>query len=240
MQQHRITVIGAGNGGQAMAGHCAASGLNVCLYNRNIDNIASINQNHLITLRGVMEEEAYIDLITDKIEVAVEFADVILIVTTATAHRDIAEQILPYLKDGQIIILNPGRTCGVLEFCNVLAERPALRVHIAEAQTLVYACRIISPGLVNIIGVKDKVMLAGCNKEETNYVIDKVHNIFPCFIPAKNLIHTGLENIGAIFHPAVVLFNAATIERNDQFYFYRDITPNIANFIQKLDQERLM
>lgn len=237
--QYKITVIGAGNGGQAMAGHCAAIGIHVCLYNRNIEHISSIVQSHLIRLEGVLDEAAYIDLVTDNIKEAVEFADVILIVTTATAHRDIAEQILPYLKDGQIVILNPGRTCGVLEFCNVLAKRPVLKIHIAEAQTLVYACRIQSPGIINIIGVKDKVMLAGRDKTETEYIIDQIRPIFPCFIPAQNLIQTSLENIGAIFHPSVVLFNAATIERNTQFYFYRDTTSNIASFIQKLDQERL-
>ena len=239
MNPPKITIIGAGNGGQAMAGHCAALGVHVCLYNRDMEHIFSIAQSHLIRLEGVLEEEGYIDLITDDIKEAVEFSNIILIVTTATAHRNIAEQILPYLKDGQIIILNPGRTCGVLEIANILAKRPNLNIHIAEAQTLVYACRILSPGVVNIIGVKDRIMLSGRNMDETELILNQIRSIFPCFIPAKNLIHTSLENIGAIFHPAVVLFNAATIERNNPFYFYRDITPNVASFIQKLDEERL-
>ncbi|MCD8094494.1 MAG: NAD/NADP octopine/nopaline dehydrogenase family protein [Bacteroides sp.] len=239
MNPYRITIIGAGNGGQAMAGHCAALGIHVCLYNRNIEHILPVAQSHLIRLKGALEEEARVDLVTDNIIEAVNFADIIMVVTTATAHRDIAEQMLPYLRNGQIIILNPGRTCGVLEFGNVLAKRNGLQIYIAEAQTLVYACRTISPGVVNVIGVKQRVMLAGRNKKETDYVISKIDTVFPCFIPAKNLIQTGLENIGAIFHPSVVLFNAATIERNTPFYFYRDITPNITSFIQKLDQERL-
>lgn len=239
MNQNRITIIGIGNGGQAMGGHCAALGLRVCLYNRSLEHIYPIAQRRLIILKGAVEEEGYVELVTDNIKEAVEFADLILIATTATAHRDIAEQMLPYLKEGQTIILNPGRTCGVLEFCNVLAKRSSLRVNIAEAQTLVYACRILSPGVVNVIGVKDKVMLSGRNKRETEYILNQIQPVFPCFIPAKNLIHTSLENIGAIFHPSIVLFNAATIERNTQFYFYRDITPDIASFIQKLDQERL-
>ena len=133
MNPPKITIIGAGNGGQAMAGHCAALGVHVCLYNRDMEHIFSIAQSHLIRLEGVLEEEGYIDLITDDIKEAVEFSNIILIVTTATAHRNIAEQILPYLKDGQIIILNPGRTCGVLEIANILAKRPNLNIHIAEA-----------------------------------------------------------------------------------------------------------
>ena len=117
-------------------------------------------------------------------------------------------------------------------------ERPSLHIYLGEAQTLIYACREISPGIINIIGVKEKVLLAGRNSQETEYIVNKLHPIYPCFVPA-NLLQTSLENIGAIFHPPVVLFNAATIERNTPFYFYRDMTPNVAKFIQNLDQERL-
>ena len=52
-------------------------------------------------------------------------------------------------------------------------------------------------------------------------------------------METGLENIGAIFHPPIVIFNAASIERNNEFYFYRDMTPEISDFIIELDKERL-
>jgi opine dehydrogenase len=56
---------------------------------------------------------------------------------------------------------------------------------------------------------------------------------------AHNVLNTSLENIGAMFHPCVLLFNAATIERNDVFWFYRDMTEQVAEFIEKFDAERL-
>lgn len=236
---YKISVIGAGNGGQAMAAYCASLGIPVCLYNRSLERLSAIVQSHQIKLEGVLACKSSVQVVTDDIRIAVEFGDIILIVTTASAHRQIAEKICPYLRNGQIIILNPGRTCGVLEFSSVLAIRPELQIYLGEAQTLVYACRESAPGIINIIGVKQRVMFSGRNKTETDYIINIIKNVFPCFIPAKNLIQTGLENIGAIFHPSVVLFNAATIERNSPFYFYRDMTPNVASFIQKVDNERL-
>ena len=42
-----------------------------------------------------------------------------------------------------------------------------------------------------------------------------------------------------MFHPCVCLFNAATIERQDQFWFYRDMTDQVARFIEKFDAERI-
>lgn len=235
----KISIIGAGNGGQAIAGFCASEGYEVCLFNRNLSSLTPILEDCIIKLTGALEREGKLALITDEIKTAVEYADIIMVATTATAHADIAHQMLPYLRNDQIILLNPGRTLGVLEVKNILKERHNLHIHLGEAQTLIYACRLIQPGIVNIIGVKERVMLSGIDKLETHYLVDKLNPIFHCFIPAENLIQTGLENIGAIFHPSVVLFNAATIERNTQFYFYRDMTPNIASFIMKHDKERI-
>ena len=233
-----ISVIGAGNGGQAIAGYCASLGISVCLYNRSLTRFAQFIQNKKIKLIGCIEKTSKIEKFTDNIKEAIEFSDIILIAVTASAHKIIAEQISPYLRDGQIILLNPGRTCGVLEFSSILNNQ-GRTYYIAEAQTLMFACREIEPGTINIIGIKQKVMLSGRNKQETNYIINKLRPIFSCFIPAENFIQTGLENIGAIFHPPVVIFNAATIERNNAFYFYRDMTPAIANFIERLDKERI-
>jgi opine dehydrogenase len=69
--------------------------------------------------------------------------------------------------------------------------------------------------------------------------INKIHLIYPCFKAVPSVLYTSLENIGAMFHPCVCLFNAATIERQDEFWFYRDMTDQVAAFIEKFDNERL-
>jgi opine dehydrogenase len=234
-----ITVIGAGNGGQAIAGYLGMLGHDVCLYNRDLSKIYEIAKSKIITLTGKIEGVGKISVVTENIEIAVKFAELIMVVTTANAHRELATKIVNYLKQGQIIVLNPGRTCGLLEFKNSLSVFDTPKVHIAEAQTLIYACRAIKQGVVNIIGIKDRVLLAAENKDETNFVIDKLSNIWNCFYPGENYFHTSLENIGAIFHPPIVLFNAAAIERGEEFFFYRDMTQSVANFIIDLDKERL-
>lgn len=42
-------------------------------------------------------------------------AKIIMVVTPAAGHQDIAQRLSPYLEEGQIIVLNPGRTGGALE-----------------------------------------------------------------------------------------------------------------------------
>lgn len=236
----RCSVIGTGNGGQAIAGCMAKQGHEVRLYGRNKQTVERLLSKGHISLHGVIEAEGTPSLITSDIHEAVRDSDILMVVTTANAHGEIAKQIAGDLVDGQIIILNPGRTGGALEFRRALgASGCKARVYVSEAQTLLYACRLVEDGVVNIIGVKDKVLLSAVPASDTTAVLDKIVPIFPCFCAAENALRTSLENIGAMFHPCVLLFNAATIERHDVFWFYRDMTPEIANFIEEFDKERL-
>jgi opine dehydrogenase len=236
----KIAVIGAGNGGQAVAGFLGMKGYKVFLHDIDIDKLKPISDCGGIFLEGKLNGFGKISLVTNDIRTAIEGAEIIFITTTADAHRSVAEQVSQYLCENQIVILHPGRTGGALEFHQTLLKYGCLkRIYLAEAQTLVYACRLITQGKVNIVGIKDRVMLSALPSSNTGYVIEKIRAIFPCFTPADNVLVTGLENIGAIFHPCVVLFNAAAIERGNQFYFYRDMTPHIAQFINQFDKERL-
>lgn len=234
-----ITIIGTGNGGQALAGHFALLGHKVTLYGRDLSKISIVAETKSIHLTEAINGVGYLFNVTDELSIALFDADLIMVATTADAHRLLAKQMAPYLRDNQAIVLNPGRTLGALDFSHTLYKHTNCRVYIAEAQSLIYACRAETPGNVRIIGVKDKVLLSAYPARDTKYVCELVNEVYNCFEPTANILVTSLENIGAIFHPAVILFNAAAIERGNLFYFYNDMTPTIAYFLEKLDQERL-
>jgi opine dehydrogenase len=235
----RISIIGAGNGGQAMAGHFSMLGHEVTIYNRNIERISGLIKNSEIYLCEAINGSGKLKKITNRIAEAIKDAELIMIATTANAHRDLAEKMAGFLEDEQIIVLNPGRTLGALEFANIVRKITSKRVYIAEAQSLIYACRLENPGHVRIVGVKKKVLFSAYPSKDTDYVLDILNGIYPCFVKADNILKTGLENIGAILHPTVILVNAAAIERGSLFYFYNDITSTIADFIGKVDSERI-
>ena len=236
----KIAVIGAGNGGQAIAGYLGLSGYEVSLYDIDEPKIKELQRKGGIQLEGRLEGFGSVGCITTDIDKAVKGAEIIMVTTVANAHRAVAKSIAPYIEEGQVIILNPGRTCGALVFKQTLSDCGCnKRFYLGEAQTLVYACRIVENGLVNIIGVKDEVLLAGLPAADTDYILNRINPIYPSFIKTDNVLQTSLENIGAMFHPCVLLFNAATIERNEVFWFYRDMTEQVAEFIEKFDAERL-
>lgn len=236
----KIAVIGAGNGGQAISGYLAMQGYEVALYDIVVDKINELKKLGGVKLEGRINGFGQIGCITTNISEAVKDAEIIMVTTIANAHKAVAQSLAPYIESSQVIILNPGRTCGALVFKQALIEAGCkTRFYLAEAQTLVYACRIVQNGTVNIIGVKDEVLLSALPSADTDYVLSKINPLYPSFMKTTNVLRTSLENIGAIFHPCVLLFNAATIERNEVFWFYRDMTEQIASFIERFDEERL-
>lgn len=236
----KIAVIGAGNGGQAIAGYLGLTGYDVSLYDIDAPKIEELQKKGGIELEGRIKGFGKVGCITTDIEEAVKGAAIIMVTTVANAHRAVAKSLAPYVEAEQVIILNPGRTCGALVFKQTLADCGCTkRYYLGEAQTLVYACRVVENGVVNVIGVKDEVLLSGLPAADTDYILDKINPIYPSFMKTDNVLRTSLENIGAMFHPCVLLFNAATIERNEMFWFYRDMTEQVAEFIEKFDAERL-
>lgn len=236
----KISIIGAGNGGQAIGGFLSMQGYDVSICDTDSAKIERLKKVREIKLQGKINGIGKISCFTTNSSEIIPDADIIMITTTANAHQAVACNIAPFIKDDQIIILNPGRTCGALVFKQALKNAGCnKRYYLAEAQTLVYACRLIEDGTVNIIGIKDEVLLSALPASDTEYILSKLNVLYPCFAKTDNVLRTSLENIGAIFHPCVCLFNAATIERHNEFWFYRDMTEQIAHFIEKFDAERI-
>ncbi len=237
-----IAVIGAGNGGQAMSAYLALKGCTVNLYNRNSMKIEAIREIGGIYLSGICEGFGKLNKVTTNIQDAIKDVELIMIVTPAIAHRSLAKKISKYLKDGQTIILNPGRTGGALEFYNVLKSHKCnADVIISEAQTFIFASRIIGPARAKIFGIKKRVAIAAFPSNRTREFIDKLTGFLPQFSPVENVLKTSLDNIGAIFHPAPTLLNMAWIETTTGcFEYYQDgISSAVCNIIKKMDLERM-
>lgn len=235
----KIAIISAGNGGQAMAGHFSMLGHEVNLYTRDLTKIQAIVERKGVLLKDKISGFGKITLISESIEDIIKDTELIMITSVANAHNDIAKLLASHVQDEQVIVLNPGRTFGAIEFKNTLKHLTEKKIFVAEAQSLLYACRAESNGEVRIIGVKDNVPVAAFPSSDTDVVLNKLNQVYPSFIKAKNCFETSLDNIGCIFHPTIVMFNSAHIERGELFYFYNDMTDKIASFLEEIDKERV-
>ena len=243
-KEYAFGVIGAGNGGKAMAAYLALLGKKVLLYNRTFSHIEVIAERQGIDLidPGGLEGFGRLALVTDSISELLAEAQVIMVVTPSTAHRDIAAAATPYLRDDHIIILNPGRTGGALEFAETLRENGCTTTPIiSEAETFIFASRSEGPSLARIFRIKESVPLAALPANRTKEVLEAIHTAFPQFINGGNVLMTGLNNMGAVFHPALTMLNAGWIEAtHGDFEFYVDgVTPSVARVLEVIDRERV-
>jgi len=239
------TIIGAGHGGKAMAAHLALMGFKVTLYNRTAERIAAIKAR-----RGI-ELESYDDgphgfgrlaEVTSEMAVALAHADLIMVVVPSSAHVDIARAVAPHLRDGQIIVLHPGRTLGAIEFIKVLGDQGCTaNVVVAEAETFIYASRSDGPAQARIFRIKEAVPLAALPAKRTPQVLETLAPAYPPYIDGISVLHTGLNNMGAIFHPALTLLNAGRIEstHGDYQFYIEGVTPSVARVLEVLDRERV-
>ena len=241
----KYTVLGAGHGGKAMAAHLALMGMDVTLWNCTFEHISIIKQRGGIDLEspdGGPHGFGKLQLVTSDMEEAVADAQVIMVVLPSSAHADIAKAVTRHLKHGQIVILHPGRTLGALEFAKVIRDNGCTAdVTVAEAETFIYASRAEGPAQARIFRIKEAVPLAALPACRTEIVLKAIRCAYPQFIDGVDVLHTGLNNMGAIFHPALTLLNAGWIEHtHGDYQFYIDgVTPSVARVLEVLDRERV-
>jgi opine dehydrogenase len=242
-----FAVLGAGHGGLAIAGYLGVEGFEVRLFNRTAERLELIRRRGAIELIAHDGEEiprgvGPLAVVTSDMGEAVSGADILMVVAPATAHAWLAEAMAPHLTDGQIIVLNPGRTGGALEVHHILQEKGVTAdVIVSETQTFLYAARAVNPGQVQIFRVKNSVPVAAIPAYRTPEVVNALSQAFTQFIPGDNVIKTGMDNIGAIFHPAVTVLNSARIEstRGAFEYYIEGITPSVAQVLEVIDKERV-
>jgi opine dehydrogenase len=244
-KKKRYTVIGAGHGGKAMAAHLALMGFPVTLYNRTAQNVAVIKTRGGIELKsyeGGPHGFAELVLVTSDMGEALNEAQIVMVVVPSSAHADIARKAAAHLRDGQIVVLHPGRTGGAMQFTKMLSEQGChAKVTVAEAETFIYASRSEGPAESRIFRMKDAVPLAALPATRTEMVLETLRPAYPQFIDGVNVLNTGLNNMGAVLHPALTLLNAGRIESTrGEFQFYIDgVTPAVGRVLEVIDRERV-
>ena len=235
------TVLGGGNGGQTTAAHLGMMGFDVVLYDIFEETTQVIEDQGGIHLEDALVGFGKVSCATTNIKKALQDADIVLITVPATAHKSVAKACAKYLKDGQIILLNPAATFGSIEFDKTLNDEGCTAdITIAETNTLLYGCRIIEPGRIQVFGLKSRVLVAALPATEINKVVAALHTAFPQFEAVDSVLITSFDNTNPILHPATTLLNTGTIESDRTWYFYIDgFTPSIGHFVEKMDEERI-
>lgn len=237
----KYAILGAGNGGQAIAGYLSYLGYEVRLYDSFENVIDMINIKGGIELEGQTVGFGKLALASTDIEKVIKGADLIMVVNPSIYHRKIAEKCAPHLTENQMIFLHPGSTFGAFAFKKALEDFGCHHnVPVAESNTLIYACRAIEPGKVHICGKKDRLLVATLPAKNNEKICSILKEVYPEVEMAKNVLITSFDNTNPVFHPAPTLLSTSWVESGKDFLYYHEgISDSIGKFIIEMDNERI-
>jgi len=247
MDSKEICVIGAGNGGSAMAGDMTLAGHRCRLFefSEYADNLNPVISQGGIHVTGIARTGfAKVAMTTFDLAQAVKGTNLIMVTTQALIHERVAREMSPYLSDGQTVVLWPG-SGGTLVFRKVWDELGMdRRVLLAEAVTFPYCCRRLKgPGTVNIHRVDGpRMLLAALPAEDTPTVLQALEGVYTNVVQAAvSIIEPALYNCNIIVHPVGALLNMGRIEQSKgEFWMYKEgLTPSVKKIIYQMDAERM-
>ena len=114
LKMKKIAILGCGNGGQALAGYLSILGHQVNLYahHDHPGGIYTIQQYNGIEIGGIVSGFANINLVSTDLQACVKDVEIILMTLPALACEQIFTEMLPFLKNGQIIVNMAGAHAG--------------------------------------------------------------------------------------------------------------------------------
>lgn len=231
-------IIGAGNAGKAATAYLIAHGREALLYDRSEDRLRPIMGKGL-TATGEIEGEFSVNATNDLERLAAE-SDCLLVFTVANGHRPIAEMLKGHLRRNQIIVIT--NSCwGAVVFNEVLKkEILEKQISVAETSGQLFLCHSPSPEAVYLKSIKKHILFACTDPSHTSGVLSSLQSDFPQFTAAANVLTTSLSATNPITHGPLVLFNLTRLENAEDYYlFTTGLSPLTAEYIQKIDHERI-
>lgn len=240
----RFSIIGCGNAGLIHAAKLIEKGHDVGLLktsNAINDEFFNIIQNEggynvKDETTGGNRFFVHPVFITRDVKKAVEFGDVLMVMTTTLQHERIAQLIAPYVRDGQIIILVPGYM-GSLIFKKYIHKD----VTYSEWETTAYNGRIVDSMYVRITFYNPRNAISALPSSRVQLVVDIMSK---CFANTKytrrHILESALHNPNMIVHPIGILFSASRIEHSHgEFWMYKEaFTESVINVIKAFDVQK--
>lgn len=237
----KISILGAGNGGTAVAAELSLHGHEVSLV-KTSNAMHDQNFNYLLENGGTVNlvedgktRTAKIKHITRELS-HITKSEVVIVYIQTNYHEDLIKRIKPYLRDGQILLLNP----GYLSSAYVLRHCSDIDLTICEAQSSFLDCRISEPGTIKIgfRNVRNPLGIYPVSRiEESKEILDKLG--FP-FVYLPSVIEAALHNPNLIVHTVGAIMSIPRIEKTkgDYCMYHEVFTPSVWRILEALDKEK--
>ena len=237
-----IAIIGAGLGGIALIAKLGVAGYRLRLHDRDDGRLIKIRERGGLDVEGIVQGFAPLELVTAELALAVDGADVVIVVTGSHFHAEVARGLARMLRDGQTILLIQGGTGGAFVVRRELERAGSrARVDVAEMDNYPYSLGWPEPTRVKMTIEKRWLQIASLPATRTDAVMATLGPAFPQAVAAPSVLATGLTNMNATLHVVNMVGNIGRLEAGGHTYrFYAEgYTPSLVTLLEALDAERL-
>ena len=239
----RIAIIGTGNVGCALAADLSYKGHEITLL-KSSRSYRSPGYDYIKQCGIIRVSDPYLGDYSSHVtcydrsvyERVIPNSEVIIIAVQTNYHESIIKDISQHLKDGHIVVFEPGylSTCYLLKY----TDKEVISI---EGESSPIDCRVNKDGVVQVL-FKNVLNPFGVFPKSKQSTAERVLKSlgFP-FRLLDNVFEAALHNPNLIVHTVGALFSIPRIEytRGDYWMYKEVFTPHVWNVCEALDKEKL-
>lgn len=237
----KITIVGAGNAGCAVAADLTMKGHTVTLLktsnSMHNDNFTYLQQNdgRISLLENGETRTTNISCVTTDFH-AISDAELVIVYIQTNYHEELIIRMKDYLKDGQKVLFNPGyfSTAYMLKHCG------DKDLTIIEATSSFIDCRIAEPGLIKVGFRNVRNPLGVYPAERGEKTMEELESLDFHFA-LRSTVEVALHNPNLIVHTVGAIMSIPRIEKTkgDYCMYWEVFQPSVWNILEKLDAEKM-
>ncbi|RTQ31176.1 NAD/NADP octopine/nopaline dehydrogenase [Variovorax gossypii] len=165
-------------------------------------------------------------------------SDVLLLALPVNGHRQVMDALLPFLRDGQTVIVSSMASLSSL-YLHEAAVRAGRRITVASFGTTVLTARRESGTQVKVMTRRKAVGVSALPGTRVDEAVALCTDLFgEGFSAQGNALASALANVNPQSHGPLAVFNWTRIERAENWPQYHCMTPGVSRAIEALDAER--
>ncbi len=239
----RIAILGAGNGGSAVAADLRIKGHDVTLI-KTSKTMHMAHFKHLIDSKGLIslvenDKKTTVALNNVSTDLSlIKNAELIIIYVQTNYHESLIKRMAPFLKDGHIVLIEPGylSTAYFIEHCSRNNN-----ITIVEAESSPIDCRIVEPGTIRVSFRNVRNPLGVYPVNHKTEIEGKMSQLGYSFNYVSSVIEAALHNPNLVVHTVGAVMSIPRIEysKGDYCMYWEAFTPSVWNILLKLDDEKI-